>query len=177
MDAESLSSMVEQQVMKMTSRMTKEADVHMVDNASGRPREASYNAISVGSRKDWDEYLLKRLGQVAPAPSFSVVIEKIVESPTDLRSSNSEKRQTPPAIEGFTPLVTALPAVTGPASSSVQEGTTIIPAIQGFDPLILPKSASGIFGVSGSKALEAMLLSSVVINPKTFFIAFNLQTQ
>ena len=33
MDAESLSSMVEQQVKKMTSRKTKEADVHMIDNA------------------------------------------------------------------------------------------------------------------------------------------------
>ena len=38
MDPESLSSMVEQQVKKMTSRKTNEADVHMIDNASERPR-------------------------------------------------------------------------------------------------------------------------------------------
>ena len=38
MDPESLSSMVEQQVKKMTSHKTKEVDVHMVDNASERPR-------------------------------------------------------------------------------------------------------------------------------------------
>ena len=38
MDAESLSSMVEQQVKRMTSCKTKEADVHMVDNASESPR-------------------------------------------------------------------------------------------------------------------------------------------
>ena len=38
MDPESLSSMVKQQVKKMTSRKTKEADVHMIDNASERPR-------------------------------------------------------------------------------------------------------------------------------------------
>ena len=38
MDAKSLSSMVEQQVKKMTDRKIKEADVHMVDNASKRPR-------------------------------------------------------------------------------------------------------------------------------------------
>ena len=38
MDPESLSSMVEQQVKKMTSHKTKEADVHMIDNASERPR-------------------------------------------------------------------------------------------------------------------------------------------
>ena len=37
-DLESLSFMVEQQVKKMTDRKTKEADVHMVDNASERPR-------------------------------------------------------------------------------------------------------------------------------------------
>ena len=38
MGPESLSSMVEQQVKKMTVRKTKEADVHMVDNAQKRPR-------------------------------------------------------------------------------------------------------------------------------------------
>ena len=38
MDPEFLSSMVEQQVKKMTVRKTKEADVHMVDNAQKRPR-------------------------------------------------------------------------------------------------------------------------------------------
>ena len=38
MDVKSLSSMVEQQIKRMTSRKTKEADVHMVDNASERPR-------------------------------------------------------------------------------------------------------------------------------------------
>ena len=139
--------------------------------------EASCNAISVGSRKDWNEYLLKCLGQVAPAPSSSVAIKEIVESHTDSRSSDSEKRQTPLAIEGFTPLVPALPVVTGLGSSSIQEGTAIVPTIRGFDPLILPKSASGISGVSGSKALNAMLPSPVVINPKTFSIAPNLQTQ
>ena len=38
MDVESLSSMVEQQVKRMIGRKTKEADVHMVDNASKRPK-------------------------------------------------------------------------------------------------------------------------------------------
>ena len=38
MVAKSLSSMVEQKVKRMTDRKTKEADVHMVDNASERPR-------------------------------------------------------------------------------------------------------------------------------------------
>ena len=38
MDAESLSSMVEQQVKRMTGRKTKEVDVHMIDNASERPK-------------------------------------------------------------------------------------------------------------------------------------------
>ena len=38
MNAKSLSSMVKQQVKKMTGRKTKEANVHMVNNASERPR-------------------------------------------------------------------------------------------------------------------------------------------
>ena len=38
MDAESLNSIVEQQVKRMTSRKTKQAYVHMVDNASEIPR-------------------------------------------------------------------------------------------------------------------------------------------
>jgi len=38
MDPKSLSSMVEKQVKKMTSRKTKKANVHMNDNASERPR-------------------------------------------------------------------------------------------------------------------------------------------
>ena len=38
MDAESLNSMVEQQIKRMTHYKTKEADVHMVDNALERPR-------------------------------------------------------------------------------------------------------------------------------------------
>ena len=38
MEPKSLSSMVEQQVNKMTGRKTKEGDVHMIDNASERPR-------------------------------------------------------------------------------------------------------------------------------------------
>ena len=62
---------------------------------------ASCNAISIGSKKEWDKYLLKRLGQITPSPPSSVVIEEIIESPTDLRSSDSKKRQTPPAIGGF----------------------------------------------------------------------------
>ena len=38
MDVESLSSMVEQQVKRKTGHKNKEADVHMVENASKRPR-------------------------------------------------------------------------------------------------------------------------------------------
>ena len=79
----------------------------------------SCNVISVGSRKDCDEYLLKRLGKVALVPPSSVVIEEIIESLVDSGSSDSGKGQAPPAIEGFIPLVLALPIVAGPASSLV----------------------------------------------------------
>ena len=101
-------------------------------------------------------------------PSSSIVIEEVIESLVNSGSSDSGKGQASPAIEGFTSLVLAIPAVVGPASSSVQEGTTIVSTIRGFDPLILLKPDLGIFRVSGSKALEAILPSSVVINPKIF---------
>ena len=109
-------------------------------------------------------------------PPSLVVIEEIIESPTDLGSFDLGKGQASSAIKGFTPLVLALPAVIRPASSSVQEGTAIVPTFRGFDPLILPKPALGISGVSDSKSLEAILPSLVVINPKMFSIAPNLQT-
>ena len=137
----------------------------------------SYNAISIGSRKDWDEYLHRSLGKVTLVPLSSVVIEENIESPVDSGSSDLGKGQAPPAIEGFTSLVLALPAVVGPASSPVREGTTIVPTIRGFDPLILLRPTSGISRVSDSKAFEAILPSPVVINPKTFSIVPNLQTQ
>ena len=143
---------------------------------ANQPR-ASYNAILVGSRKDWDEYLQKHLNKVTSAFPSSVVMEEIIELSVDLGSSNFGKGQAPPAIKGFTPLNLALPVVIELASSSVQEGTAIIPAIQGFDPLILPKSTSRISKVSSSKTLEAILPSPVVINLKMFCTTPNLQTQ
>ena len=89
----------------------------------------SYNVVLVGSRKDWEKYLQKRLGKVTSMPPSSVVIKEIIESPADSKSSDSEKGQAPLAIEGFTPLVLTLPTVVGPASSSVQEGIAIVPVI------------------------------------------------
>ena len=128
--------------------------------------KASCNAISIRSRKDWEEYLLKRLGQVTLVPSFSVVIEEIVETPVNPRSSDSGKGEVLSTIRGFTPLVLALPVVTRLTSLLIQEGAAIALAIRGFDHLILPKFASRVSGVSGSKALEAILPSPMVINLK-----------
>ncbi|KAL0008493.1 hypothetical protein SO802_009995 [Lithocarpus litseifolius] len=53
----------------------------------------------------------------------------------DLGSSDSRKVQAPPAIEGFPPLVLALPAVAEPASSLRQEGTAIVLTIRGLSGL------------------------------------------
>ncbi|KAK9997915.1 hypothetical protein SO802_017518 [Lithocarpus litseifolius] len=130
---------------------------------------------SQGSKKERDEYLLKCLGVIASALSSSVVIEEIVKSPMNSGSSDSGRGQVSPAIEGFIPLVLAL--LVRLASSSFQEGTAIVLAILGFDPLILPKPNSRIFGVFDSKALKAILPSSVVINLKTFSVEPNLQIQ
>jgi len=43
------------------------------------------------------------------------------------------------AIEGFSPLVLALPVVAEPNLGFIHKGTPVVPTIQGFDPLILPK--------------------------------------
>ena len=68
---------------------------------------------------DWvKERLLKHLGQVILAPSSSVVIKEIIETPMNLGSSNSGKEEVQSAIGGFVPLVLVLPTDTGPASSS-----------------------------------------------------------
>ena len=50
MDAESLSSMVEQQVKRMTGRKTKEANVHMGNNASERPRGVAFTYAPSATR-------------------------------------------------------------------------------------------------------------------------------
>ena len=50
MDVESLSSTVEQQVKKMTSHKIKEADVHMVDSASKRPRGVASAYATLATR-------------------------------------------------------------------------------------------------------------------------------
>jgi len=78
----------------------------------------SYNAISIGSREDWDEYLQKNHGKVTLVPSSSIVIKEIIE-PVNLGSSDSGKEQALSAIEEFIPLVLALPIVVRSASSSI----------------------------------------------------------
>ena len=50
MDAESLNSVVKQQVKKMIGRKIKEADVHMVDNASERPRGVTSAYATLAAR-------------------------------------------------------------------------------------------------------------------------------
>ena len=50
MDAESLNSVVKQQVKKMIGRKIKEADVHMVDNASERPRGVTSAYATLATR-------------------------------------------------------------------------------------------------------------------------------
>ena len=50
MDVESLSSMVEQHVKRITSHKTKEANVHMVDNASERPRGVAFAYTTPAAR-------------------------------------------------------------------------------------------------------------------------------
>ena len=75
----------------------------------------SHSAMSIGSRKDWDEYLLERLCTIPPTPLTLVIIEEIIESLMDSRAPTPKSGQAMPAIEGFTPLVLTLPAVAKPS--------------------------------------------------------------
>ena len=63
----------------------------------------SHSTMTVGSRKDWDEYLQECLCKIPLALLTSVVIELITESLVDLGVPASNKGQAMPAIEGFTP--------------------------------------------------------------------------
>lgn len=135
--------------------------------------------MSIGTKKDWDEYLQERLcnvplGMKAPTPPTLVVTEDIIESPVDLVVSASKKEQTLPAIEGFAPLILSLLGIVKLVPGFVQKGTPIILVIRGFNPFVLPKPIQGIFEASGLKTLEATLPNPIIISPKMLFLAPNL---
>ena len=138
----------------------------------------SHSAMSVGSRKDGDEYLQESLCKVPPGirmpvPQTSVVIKEIIELPVDSGLPALKKEQT---IEGFAPLILSLPGIAKSSLGFVQKGTPIVPVIRGFNPLVLPKPIQVISKAPGPKALEAALPSPVIISPKMFSLAPNLQT-
>ena len=137
----------------------------------------SHSTMMVGSREYWDEYLQESLCKIPPAPPTSVIIEEIIESPVDSRVPAPEKGQTMPAIKGFTPLVLALLVVIKPSPGFIQKGTFFILTILDFDPLVLPRFNQGISRASIPKSLEATLPDLVIISPKMFSLALNLQTQ
>ena len=107
----------------------------------------SHSAISIGSRKDWDEYLQERLCRIPSAPSTSIIIKEIIESPVDSEVLAPKKGQAMPTIKGFTTLVLVLLVVTEPSPGFIQKETPVVPTIRGFDPLILPKPIQGILGL------------------------------
>ena len=82
-----------------------------------------------------------------------------------------------PTVEGFAPLILALPTIAEPSPRYIQKGTHVVPPIPGLDPLILPRYIQGIFRALGPEALEAILPSPVFIGPKIFSLAPNVQTQ
>ena len=76
---------------------------------------------------------------------------KIIESPMDSEALALKKGQAMLTIEGFIPLVLALPTVIEPSPWFIQKGTLVVLTIQGFDPLILPKPIQGISRVLAHK--------------------------
>ena len=62
----------------------------------------SHNAMLVGLREDWDEYLRECLCKIPPAPLTLVVIEKIKKSPVDSGAPIPKKEKTIMAKEPTT---------------------------------------------------------------------------
>ena len=137
----------------------------------------SHNAMIIGSRKDQDKYLQECLCKTPLSPLALVVIEEITESSMDLGASTPKKGQVMPAIEGFNPLVLALPAVAKPSPRFIQKGIPVIPHHSRFrssNPAkVYPRNLWG----SSPKALEVTQPSPIIINPKMFSLAPNLQTR
>ena len=84
----------------------------------------SHRAMSIGSRKDWDEYLRECHCKVPLvmrmlAPPTSVVIEEIIESPVASGVLAPKKGQAIPTVEDFAPLILSLPGITKPSSGFV----------------------------------------------------------
>ena len=82
MDVKSLSSMVEQQVKRMTGRKTKEADVHMVDNALERPRGVA-PAYATPAAKSYQQQ-----GQSTQVPNRAFIQKGRPDPPCPFRWEN-----------------------------------------------------------------------------------------
>ena len=100
----------------------------------GLQEGTSHSAMSVGSRKDWDEYLKEHvckvpLGIRISAPPTLVVIEEIVNSSLDSEASAPKKEQAMSTIKGFAPLILSLPKITKLSPGFVKKKTHVVPII------------------------------------------------
>ena len=86
-DAESLSSMIKQQVKRLTNHKTKEADVYMVDNASKRPRGVAPAYATLAARP------YQQQGQSTQAPNRAFNYRGRPEPPRPFRREN--RKYTP----------------------------------------------------------------------------------
>jgi len=94
-----------------------------------------------------------------------------------LQSTQAGTSHSAMIIGKIVPLILSLPRITEPSPIFVQKGTPVIPTIRGFDPLVLPKSVQEISKALSQKVLEAALPSLVIIGPRMFSLAPNLQAQ
>ena len=89
MDPEFLSSMVEQQVKKMIGRKTKEADAHMIDNASERPRDITSAYATLAARP------YQQQAQSSQAPNQAFNQKRKTDPPRPFRRENRKYTQFP----------------------------------------------------------------------------------
>ena len=123
MDVESLSSMVEQQVKRMTGRKTKETNVHMVDNASERPRGVA-PTYATPTAKPYQQQ-----NQSTQAPNRAFNQRRRPEPPHPFRRENQKYTPLPMPMADLYAYLLERKLVT-PMFSRLREG----PPLPNFDP-------------------------------------------
>ena len=123
MDPEFLSSMVEQQVKKMIGRKTKEADAHMIDNASERPRDITSAYATLAARPYQQQV------QFTQAPNQAFNQKGRTDPPHPLRRENWKYTPLPMPMENLYAYLLERKLVT-PMFSKPREG----PPSPSFNP-------------------------------------------
>ena len=140
MDPKSLSFMVEQQVKKMIGRKAKEADIHIIDNASERPRGIT-SAYATPAVRPYQQQV-----QSTQVPNRAFNQIGRLDPPRPLRKENQEYTLLPMPMADLYAYLMERKLVTM-MFSRPKEG----PSVPGFDP---SKKCEHHFGAEGNSFEE-----------------------